>query len=93
MINAPRLACLAVCGAFLYVLGLLPEEGVKCDRGCHGEVISDADPTVGGFRVGAVLVEDGADFRLLHGEVDDGGEVFDGFLFVGFFLGCVRLFV
>lgn len=42
MINAPRLACSAVCGAFLYVLGLLPVEEVDGDRGCYGEVVSDA---------------------------------------------------
>lgn len=33
---------MAVCGAFLYVLGLLPVEEADGDWGCHGEVVSVA---------------------------------------------------
>lgn len=110
MENAPCSACSAGCGAFLYVLGLHPEEEVECDRFRHGEVVSeavvdfadwggfdffeaveeaveadegvvvfDADSAVVDFRVESVFVEEVADFRLAHDEVDDGGEVFDGF--------------
>ena len=118
MENAPHSACLAVCGAFLFVLGLLPVEEVDGDRCGYGEVVSEAvvgfvdwcgfdsfdavqqaveagegvvvreaDLSVVDFRVDSVFVEDGADFRLLHDEADDGGEVFGGFhLFAPFVL-------
>ena len=42
MQNAPCVACLAVCGAFLFVLGLLPVEEVDGDRRGYGEVVSEA---------------------------------------------------
>ena len=54
----------------------------------EGGLVFDSDVAVVNFRVESVFVEDGADFRLLHDEADDGGEVFDGFhLFCPFCVG------
>ena len=54
----------------------------------EGVVVFDADVAIVDFRVESVFVEDGADFRLLEDEADDGVEVFDGFHFLFLFVLC-----